>query len=41
VSLLDRQALRRALDEADPTPLTGTVVRATGLIVEATLRLGR
>ncbi|MBK9518753.1 MAG: FliI/YscN family ATPase [Anaeromyxobacter sp.] len=37
MSLYDREALRRILDEADPTPLTGTVIRATGLIVEATL----
>ncbi len=37
MSLYDREALRRILDESDPTPLTGTVVRATGLIVEATL----
>ena len=37
MSLYDREALRRILDETDPTPLTGTVVRATGLIVEATL----
>ncbi|HET8734414.1 MAG TPA: FliI/YscN family ATPase, partial [Anaeromyxobacteraceae bacterium] len=37
MSLLDRDALKRVLDEADPTPLTGTVIRATGLIVEATL----
>jgi flagellum-specific ATP synthase len=37
VSLIDRQALQRVLDETDPTPLTGTVIRATGLIVEATL----
>jgi flagellum-specific ATP synthase len=37
MSLCDREALRRVLADADPTPLTGTVVRATGLIVEATL----
>jgi flagellum-specific ATP synthase len=37
MSLYDRTALKRILDAADPTPLTGTVVRATGLIVEATL----
>jgi len=37
VSLYDREALKRILDATDPTPLTGTVVRATGLIVEATL----
>ena len=37
MSLVDQAALRRVLEEADPTPLTGTVVRATGLIVEATL----
>ena len=37
MSLYDREALKRILDAADPTPLTGTVVRATGLIVEATL----
>jgi flagellum-specific ATP synthase len=37
VSLVDLQGLQRALAEADPTPLTGTVVRATGLLVEALL----
>jgi len=37
MTLLDLPALRRALAEADPTPLTGTVVRARGLIVEASL----
>ena len=37
MSLVDRQALQRVLEATDPTPLTGTVVRATGLIVEATL----
>ncbi len=37
MSLYDREALRRIIDEADPTPLTGTVIRATGLIVEANL----
>jgi flagellum-specific ATP synthase len=35
--LLDLQALGRVLAEADPTPLTGKVVRATGLLVEAAL----
>jgi len=35
--LLDLPRLARALEAADPTPLTGTVVRATGLLVEATL----
>ena len=28
---------RRAIDEADPVPLTGTVVRAAGLVLEAAL----
>ena len=37
MSLLDLKALARALSAADPTPLTGTVVRATGLVVEALL----
>jgi len=37
VTGVDREALARALAEADPTPLTGTVVRATGLLVEASL----
>ncbi len=37
MSLCDHAALKRVLDAADPTPLTGTVIRATGLIVEATL----
>jgi flagellum-specific ATP synthase len=37
VSLYDREALQRVLESTDPTPLTGTVIRATGLIVEATL----
>ncbi|ABC81165.1 FliI/YscN family ATPase [Anaeromyxobacter dehalogenans] len=37
MTLLDRDALARALAAADPTPLTGTVVRAAGLLVEALL----
>jgi flagellum-specific ATP synthase len=37
VSLLDLQAISKALSDADATPLTGTVVRATGLLVEALL----
>jgi flagellum-specific ATP synthase len=37
VTLLDLERISRALDEADPTPLIGTVVRATGLLVEALL----
>jgi len=37
MALIDHEALRRVLEEADPTPLTGTVTRATGLVVEATL----
>ena len=37
MSVVDLGALARALDAADPTPLTGKVVRATGLLVEAAL----
>ncbi len=37
MSLIDRERLRQVLDAADATPLTGTVARATGLLVEATL----
>ncbi|BDG07971.1 FliI/YscN family ATPase [Anaeromyxobacter paludicola] len=37
MSLHDLDALRRALADADPLPLTGTVVRATGLVIEASL----
>ncbi|HTP52415.1 MAG TPA: FliI/YscN family ATPase [Anaeromyxobacteraceae bacterium] len=33
----DIDAVRRALEELDPLPLTGTVLRATGLVVEAAL----
>jgi len=33
----DIEAVRRALTELDPLPLTGTVLRATGLVVEAAL----
>jgi flagellum-specific ATP synthase len=35
--LVDLDAVARALAEADPLPLTGTVVRAAGLVVEAAL----
>jgi len=37
MSLLDLEAVGRALDEADPLPLTGMVVRAAGLVIEASL----
>ncbi len=37
MSLLPLDAVARALAEAEPTPLTGTVIRATGLVVEASL----
>ncbi len=37
MTLVDLERISRALDEADPTPLTGTVVHATGLLVEALL----
>jgi flagellum-specific ATP synthase len=37
MSLVDLAALGLALAEADPTPLTGKVIRATGLLVEAVL----
>jgi flagellum-specific ATP synthase len=35
--LLDLDRVRKAIQETDPLPLTGMVVRATGLVVEATL----
>ncbi len=35
--LLDLDRIRKALAATDPLPLTGTVVRATGLVVEASL----
>ncbi|HVP67259.1 MAG TPA: FliI/YscN family ATPase [Anaeromyxobacteraceae bacterium] len=35
--ICDIDAVRRALAELDPLPLTGTVLRATGLVVEAAL----
>ncbi len=37
MSVLPLEAVARAIAEADPLPLTGTVVRATGLVVEAAL----
>jgi flagellum-specific ATP synthase len=37
MALVDLAALGLALAEADPTPLTGRVIRATGLLVEAAL----
>ena len=37
MTLLDLEATRRALHEADPLPLYGRVVRASGVIVEAAL----
>ncbi|MGC3998668.1 MAG: FliI/YscN family ATPase [Anaeromyxobacter sp.] len=37
MALVDLEALSRTLADADPTPLTGTVIRATGLLVEALL----
>jgi flagellum-specific ATP synthase len=37
MSLLPLDAIVRAIAEADPLPLSGTVVRATGLVVEAAL----
>ncbi len=37
MSLLPLDAVARALAEADPLPVTGTVVRATGLVLEASL----
>jgi flagellum-specific ATP synthase len=37
MSLVDLDALARVLAEADPLPLSGTVVRAAGLLVEAAL----
>jgi flagellum-specific ATP synthase len=37
VSLVDLDTLSGALASADTTPLTGTVIRATGLLVEALL----
>jgi len=37
VSLIDLEAVGKALAEADPLPLSGTVVRAAGLLIEASL----
>jgi flagellum-specific ATP synthase len=37
MGLVDLDAIARALAEADPLPLSGTVVRAAGLLVEAAL----
>ena len=37
MTVCDIDAVRRALAELDPLPLTGTVLRATGLVVEAAL----
>ena len=37
MTLLDLEATRRALGDADPLPLYGRVVRASGVIVEAAL----
>ncbi len=37
MSVVDLAAFRRALEGADSMPLTGTVIRATGLLVEAAL----
>jgi flagellum-specific ATP synthase len=37
VSLVDLETVGRALGEADPLPLTGTVMRAAGLVIEASL----
>ena len=37
MTLFDLEATRRALSEADPLPLFGRVVRASGVIVEAAL----
>jgi flagellum-specific ATP synthase len=37
MTLVDLERISRAVEEADPTPLIGTVVRATGLLVEALL----
>jgi flagellum-specific ATP synthase len=37
VSVCDVESVRRALEEVDLLPLTGTVLRATGLVVEAAL----
>ena len=37
MSIVDLAALDRVLADADPAPLTGKVVRATGLLVEAAL----
>src|ERR1700674_1007314 len=35
--MLSMDTIARAIDEADPVPLTGTVVRAAGLVLEAAL----
>ena len=37
MSLASLDAIRQAIAEADPLPLTGTVVRAAGLVLEAAL----
>ena len=37
MSLVSLDAIRQAIAEADPLPLTGTVVRAAGLVLEAAL----
>ena len=37
MSLVSIEAVVRAIADADPLPLTGTVVRATGLVLEAAL----
>lgn len=37
MTLWDGDAMARALAEADPLPLTGAVIRAAGLVVEASL----
>jgi len=37
VSLIDFDSLGRAFEQADSTPLTGTVIRAAGLLIEAAL----
>ena len=35
--MLSMDTIARAIAEADPVPLTGTVVRAAGLVLEAAL----
>jgi len=37
MSLWDPESVARALSEADPLPLTGSVIRAAGLVIEASL----